>query len=97
VNPFASTTVASVDVDGLVTALANGDATIRATSGDVFGSADVTVAQVIAAVTVDPPSHTLTALQAEVQLIASAEDANGHPVAGAAFTWSSRRLRTRFT
>ena len=39
----SDTSVATVDAEGLVTALKNGDARITATSGDVSASADVTV------------------------------------------------------
>ena len=39
--------VAAVDASGLVTAVANGAATITATSGSTSGTAVVTVAQVV--------------------------------------------------
>jgi len=84
-----SGSVASVDAVGLVTALANGDATIHATSGSASGSVNVTVAQSVATVAVDPPASTLAALEQTVQLTATATDANGYAVAGATFTWSS--------
>jgi uncharacterized protein YjdB len=49
----------------------------------------VTVAQIVASVTVTPASTTLTSIDETAQLAASARDANGHEVAGATFTWSS--------
>ena len=80
--------VATVDASGLVTAAANGSATITATAGSVSGTAEVTVAQEIATVTVTPPADTLVTGDA-VQLMAEAVDANGHTVAGAEFSWAS--------
>ena len=81
--------VASVDGAGLVTATGNGATTVRASSGGVEGSASVSVDQAVASVSVDPPTSTLTALQAQIQLTAAAYDANGYVVADASFTWSS--------
>ncbi len=80
--------VAAVDASGLVTAAANGGATITATAGSIAGTAEVTVAQVVATVTVTPPAHTLVTGDA-VQLMAEAADANGHAVAGVEFSWAS--------
>ena len=84
----SATSVASVDASGLVTAAANGSATITATAGSASGTAPVTVAQRAATVTVTPPVDTLV-MGAGVQLTAEAADANGHTVAGAEFAWSS--------
>ncbi|MDE0358886.1 MAG: serine hydrolase [Gammaproteobacteria bacterium] len=80
--------VASVDASGLVTAAANGGATITATAGSISRTAEVTVAQEIATVTVTPPADTLVTGDA-VQLMAEAADANGHTVAGVEFSWAS--------
>ncbi|MYD15037.1 MAG: Ig domain-containing protein [Gemmatimonadetes bacterium] len=81
--------VASVDADGLVTAGANGMATITATSGTASGTASVTVAQAPAAVAVTPGSVTLAAVGETAQFSATVQDANGHAVAGAALSWAS--------
>ena len=81
--------VVAVDGSGLVTAAANGAATITATSGQASGTAAVTVAQVVAAVAVTPEADTLVAIQDTVRLAAEGHDANGHVVAGAEFEWSS--------
>ena len=82
--------VAAVDASGLVTAVANGSATITATAGSISGTAEVTVAQEIATVTVTPPADTLVALGDTVRLTAEATDANGHGVVGVMeFEWSS--------
>ena len=81
--------VATVDASGLVTAVANGDATITATSGSVSGNATVTVAQEASAVTVTPAAASIAALGDTVRLTAEALDANGNAVAGAEFSWES--------
>src|SRR5207302_117450 len=54
--------VARVDAGGIVTAVANGSATITATAAGVAGSATLTVAQVVTAVVVSPPTATLAIL-----------------------------------
>ena len=85
----SDTLVARVDASGQVTAAANGSATITATAGSVAGSAVVTVAQVVNAVSVSPAADTLLAFGDTVRLIAEATDANGHAVAVSRFTWMS--------
>ena len=82
--------VATVDMSsGLVTAVANGAATITATGGGFSAAAQVTVSQAVAAVAVTPSTDTLTALGDTVRLKATALDANGHGVEDAEFAWSS--------
>ena len=82
--------VAAVDASGQVTAAANGNATITATAGLVSGTAAVTVAQEVSAVSVSPAADTLVAFRDTVRLVAEATDANGHPVAAVtAFEWYS--------
>ena len=81
--------VATVDASGLVTAVANGSATITATAGSASGTAAVTVAQVVSAVVVSPPADTLLAFGDTVRLTAEAADANGHAVAASEFSWTS--------
>ena len=81
--------VATVDGAGLVAAAGNGNAMITAASGGVTASAAITVAQAVAAVRVSPDSVTLRALGDTVRLPAEAVDANGHPILGASFEWSS--------
>jgi len=80
--------VATVAASGLVTAAGNGSATVTATSGTATGSAAVTVAQVVAEVAVTPAIDTVVTGDT-LRLAASAEDANGHPVAEASFAWAS--------
>ena len=81
--------VATVDATGLVTAAANGTATITATAGQASGSATVTVAQVVSSVTVAPAEASLAALGDTLRLTAEAFDANGHAVAGAELSWET--------
>ncbi len=84
----AETAVAAVDSAGLVTAAGNGSVTMTATAGSASGSAVVTVAQVVSAVTVSPSADTLVVGET-LRLSALAADANGHPVADTEFSWSS--------
>ena len=83
------TAVATVDDTGLVTAVGNGAATVTAASGGAEGHAAVVVEQVVAEVRVSPDSVTLLAVGDTARLTAKAVDANGHPVDGAGFEWSS--------
>ncbi len=83
------TSVASVGASGLVTAVANGQATITASRESASGSAAVTVMQSVASVQVSPATVELAALGATVQLTAEAFDGNGHAVATAEFSWES--------
>jgi uncharacterized protein YjdB len=81
--------IASVSAVGLVTAVANGNATLTATLGNFTATAAITVAQVVASVSVTPATSTLASLGENVQLSATAKDANGNPVAAQAITWAS--------
>ena len=81
--------VATVDASGLVTAVANGAATVTATSGSASGSASVTVAQEAAALTVTPASVVLSAVGETAQLMAEVTDANEHVIAEPSVTWTS--------
>ena len=85
----SATAVATVDASGLVTAVANGTATITATSGEASGSATVAVAQAVSSVTAVPAEANFAALGDTLQLAAEAFDANGHTVAGAEFSWET--------
>ena len=86
-----STTVATVSAAGLVTAVANGTATITAMAGSASGSATVTVAQEVRAVNVTPTAGSLV-VGDTLRLAADAFDENGHSVPGAEFRWSSSDL-----
>ena len=84
----ADTTVAVVDSTGLARAVGSGAATAVARARDAAGDAHVTVMQSARSVTVSPAEETV-ALGDTLRLLAEARDENGHPVEGAAFTWSS--------
>ena len=79
----------TVDASGLVTAVANGQATITASAGGAAGTAMVTVAQAPDSVAVLPGEATIAALGDTLRLTAEAFDANGRAVAGAEFEWAS--------
>ncbi len=84
----SDTLVATVTAAGLVTAVANGATTITATSATLSADVAVEVMQVVRRMTLSPRADTLI-LGDSLRLAAEALDGNRHPVAGAAFTWSS--------
>src|SRR5690606_21453318 len=81
--------VAKVDASGVATALANGTARIVAMAAGKADTALLRVSQVATQITVSPLADTLNAIGDTIQFTAVAKDANGHPVPGAAITWSS--------
>ncbi len=81
--------VAKVDASGVATALANGTARIVAMAAGKADTALLRVSQVATQITVSPLADTLNAVGDTIQFTAVAKDANGHPVPGAAITWSS--------
>lgn len=84
-----NTAVATINAEGLVTAVSQGSATITASSDDVSGSAIVNVNPVpVASVTVDP-SRGDVFLGRSLQLKATALGASGDTLAGRAFSWNS--------
>ncbi len=85
----ADESVATVDSDGLVTAIANGSADITAAAAEASATAAVTVDQRPASVDLSPSVDTLVAIGDTVQLAARPLDANGHAVVGAGVEWSS--------
>lgn len=80
--------IAVVDDDGTVTAVANGVAQISAAVSGVSGAAEVAVAQQVATVTVTPASVTINVGQTQ-QFAAAATDAGGSAVTGVKFLWVS--------
>ncbi|MXY48485.1 MAG: Ig domain-containing protein, partial [Gemmatimonadetes bacterium] len=69
--------VATVDANGLVTAVGNGMAEITAQAGDVMGTASITVSLPVAtSISVEPSSLTLAMTGATVQLTATVRDQN---------------------
>ncbi len=83
-----SPAVATVNASGLVMAAGNGSTAVTATSGPATGTASVTVMQRANSVAVSPAADTLVRSDT-LRLTAEATDANGHPVAGTGFSWTS--------
>ena len=85
----ASSAVAAVNGNGLVTGVAAGATTITATSEGTSGTAAVTVASVpVASVTVSPATVSLQPGQTQ-QLTATPKDASGNALSGRMVTWAS--------
>ena len=81
--------VAVADVNGNVTGIAPGSATITATSEGKSGTAAITVTNVpVASVTVSPASASVAQGQT-TQLTATTKDANGNTLTGRVVTWAS--------
>ncbi len=90
----SDSTVAVVDKNGVVTAVGNGTATIRAGSQGVTGAADVTVSQAVASVAVSPTQVSLEDMAAAA-LVASAADSRGNAIQRSVhFEWRSSKPRT---
>lgn len=81
--------VATVDANGVVTAVGNGFATISAKAGAVSGAAQVTVVQIATWVYVSPAELVFWAIGDTATLAATVHDANGHPLADAEASWAS--------
>ena len=80
-------TVATVDSQGLVTAVRTGGTEIFATTGELMDSAGVVVAQLASEVRVTPAVDTLDAVGDTVRLTAVALDRNGHEVEDTDYIW----------
>ena len=90
--------IATVTANGLVTGVGAGSVTITATSSGKTGTAAITVTTVaappppaptgVSTITVSPATGNVTAGN-NMQLVATARDANGATVTGVSFTWSS--------
>jgi len=84
-----NSSVANVDVSGLVTGVAAGSATITATSEGKSGTASVTVTLVpVASVSVSPATATVS-VGGTVQLTATTKDSAGGVLTGRAVAWAS--------
>ncbi len=81
--------VATVNNQGLVTAVMNGTAMITARSGTASTSITVTVMQTAGTITIEPMTATLMALGETVQLAATVLDQNSQPVADTVVIWQS--------
>ena len=89
----SATAVATVDANGLVTAVANGSTSITATAGSASASATVTVAQEVSRVSVEPagPISAQAGKQGAETIEVTVLDGRGSPVAGATYRWSTDR------
>ena len=85
----SSSSIATVSSAGLVTAVANGTATITATSGSASGTASVTVTQSASTVTLSSDSLTFTSVGDTATLAATVKDAGGTTMSGATVTWTT--------
>ncbi len=85
----SDTGVATVDDEGLVTAVGNGSTEITARSGSASATVNVTVLQAAHSIVIEPRMATLMAAGETVQLTASVLDRNEQPVSGAAVSWTS--------
>lgn len=81
--------IASVDNNGLVKAIANGSAVIKATVDGKSGELSVSVDQAVDTITVTPSSKTLTSLNETQEFTVTLKDALNNVVAGKSVTWSS--------
>ncbi len=89
-----SSSIATVDANGRVTALAAGNTTVKATTAEgVIGSSDLTVvappppSPTVVRVVVNPTTITLPLAAGNCQFTAKAYDANGNEVAVTGFRW----------
>jgi uncharacterized protein YjdB len=85
----SSTSVATVSTAGLVTAVANGSATITASSGTVSDGTQVHIEQTVHSLRLSSTSVELSALTDTLRLRADVLDHNGHVITTAAVQWSS--------
>ena len=85
----ADQAVATVTGAGVATAVGNGTARVIASSGSVADTVLVTVAQAVASVGIAPDTLRLAAVGSTGTVTATARDARGNIVAGAAITYVS--------
>ena len=79
----------TVSASGLVTAVKNGTATVRATAGGVTADIPVVVQQVPDELRITNSPGTLTVLGEIVQMRAEVTDRNGRAITGIPITWST--------
>lgn len=85
----AAPAIATVAVDGTVTAKAAGTARVIAASGTLRDTVVVTVAQQPATIVIAPRGGSFTALGQLLSLSATVRDRNGFAIAAPAVTWST--------
>ena len=88
--------VATVDANGLVTAVGPGNATITATAAAASGSVDITVsAPVVSSIQITPPSY-IMADGLTAAFSAVAYDNNNNPMPAAVITWTANPTEAAF-
>tara|TARA_B100000953_G_scaffold281672_1_gene259290 strand:+ start:128 stop:1219 length:1092 start_codon:yes stop_codon:yes gene_type:complete len=85
----SDSTVVTVSTSGLFTAVANGTATITASSGSIDGVVTVSVSQVAAAITLSQNAIEFSVIGDTAQLNASVQDKNGNDISGADVVWAT--------
>ena len=85
----SSASVATVSSTGLVTSVADGSATITATSGSASGTASVTVAQAAVRIELSDTLLSFLALGDTTRLTATVKDAAGSVIVDATVTWTT--------
>lgn len=85
----ATPAVATVDANGVVTAVGNGLAKITAELDDKTASIDATVAQVAVTVAVSPQASSVSTLSQTRTLTTNAVDAKSNKIAAPKVTWTS--------
>ena len=81
--------VATITDQGLVTAVDNGSSVITAQSGSLSSTVNVTVSQTPGRIVIEPRMAELKTIGETVQLTATVQDRNQHPVSSAEVTWRS--------
>jgi hypothetical protein len=88
--------VATVDQNGLVTAVGPGNATITATAAAAHGSVDITVASpAVASIQITPPSY-IMADGLTAAFSAMAYDQSNNPMPAAVITWTANPTEAAF-
>jgi hypothetical protein len=88
-TPTWSTTGGTITTSGLYTATTPGTFTVKAQSGTVFGTAQITVnPQILTSIVVSPPSVTLLPGQ-QKQFTADGKDQNGNPMVIPSLSWNA--------
>ena len=85
----SASAVASVSSTGLVTAVADGQATITAASGSASGTTSTTVLQIAASITLTPSSVVLSGPGDTATVTATVMDAGGSEIVSPSLEWSS--------
>lgn len=90
-----TTGVATVGAgSGLVTAVADGSASIQASSGGINGTRTVVVRRFAATHSVTPPTANITTAGGTQVYTGTASDSAAQPITGASLSWSSRSTAT---